>query len=70
MRDYRSKLVQGYISEGENIYFCNVRVRMTHDDKGKSLSLTAEQGDTGIQIGIPLESVEDIIKLVKKGGLE
>ena len=71
MRDYRSKLVEGYIATDEKIYLCSVRVRMTHDNKGKTLSLTAESGNgKGVQIGIPLEEVSDIIKLVKKGGME
>ena len=45
-----------------------VRVRMTNDDKGQSLSFTTEmnQNDIGIQIGIPLEEVKDIIQITKK----
>lgn len=41
---------------------------MTSDDKGQSLSLTTEMNpkDLGIQIGIPLETVRDIIKVVDK----
>lgn len=70
MRDYREKLVNGYITDGKHFGGIKVRVRMTSDDKGQSLSLTTEMNpnDTGIQIGIPLESVRDIIKVVEKNG--
>lgn len=68
MRDYREKLVNGWITDGEQIGGIPVRVRMTSDNKGQSLSLTTEANpnDMGIQIGIPLEAVMDIIKVVPK----
>lgn len=68
MRDYREKLVNGWLSDGKHFGGVPVRVRMTSDDKGQSLSLTTEMDskDLGIQIGIPLEAVRDIIKVVDK----
>ena len=68
MRDYREKDVDGYIADISIKDFskmarkCKVTVRMTNDDKGQSLSLSA----FNIQIGIPLESVADIVKVVEK----
>ena len=69
MRDYREKLVNGWLTDGKNFGGIPVRVRMTSDDIGQSLSLTTEMGakDLGIQIGIPLEAVKDIIRVVEKG---
>ena len=68
MRDYREKLVNGWLTDGKNFGGIPVRIRMTNDEKGKSLSLTTEMNpnDLGIQIGIPLEAVRDIIKVVDK----
>ena len=68
MRDYREKLVNGWLTDGKNFGMIPVRIRMTNDEKGKSLSLTTEMNpnDLGIQIGIPLEAVRDIIKVVDK----
>ena len=68
MRDYREKLVNGWLSNRDVVGGIPVRVRMTSDDKGQSLSLTTElnQNDKGIQIGIPLEAVADIVKAVEK----
>ena len=63
MRDYREKLVNGWLSDGKHFGGIPVRVRMTSDDKGQSLSLTTEIGDDAdLQIGIPLEAVRDIIR--------
>ena len=62
-RDYRQKTINGWLSDGDRFGGIPVTVRMTHDDKGASLSLTA--GDT-VQIGIPLEEVTDIIALVER----
>ena len=72
MRDYREKLVNGWLTDGNHIGGVPVRVRMTSDDKGQSLSLTTEMNpnDLGIQIGIPLEAVRDIIKVADKEGKE
>lgn len=41
----------------------NVIIRMTSDKKGKSLSFQA----SNVIIGIPLEKVEDIIRIAEKG---
>lgn len=64
MRDYREKEVNGYICDITKIKNmvkpCKVTVRMTSDEKGQSLSLSAYN----IQIGIPLEAVRDIIEVV------
>lgn len=72
MRDYREKLVNGWVTDGKHFGGIPVRVRMTSDDKGQSLSLTTEMNpkDRGIQIGIPLESVKDIIRVVDKENKE
>ena len=68
MIDYREKLVNGWLTDGKDFGMIPVRIRMTNDEKGKSLSLTTEMNekDMGIQIGIPLEAVRDIIKVVDK----
>ena len=67
MRDYREKLVNGWLTDGKHFGGIPVRVRMTSDDKGQSLSLTTEIGDDAdLQIGIPLEAVRDIIKVADK----
>ena len=67
MRDYREKLVNGWLSDGKHFGGIPVRVRMTSDDKGQSLSLSTEIGDDAdLQIGIPLEAVGDIIRVADK----
>lgn len=67
MRDYREKLVNGWLTDGKHFGGIPVRVRMTSDDKGQSLSLTTEIGDDAdLQIGIPLEAVRDIIRVADK----
>lgn len=65
-KDYRSKLVKGYIANDEMIRDANIRVRMTSDERGQSLSLTIEEDDLMFQIGIPLEKVRDIIRVTKR----
>ncbi len=65
-RDYREKTVNGWITDGKNLKFTPITVRMTSDNKGQSLSLSAEDKDILIQLGIPLESVRDIVKVVDK----
>lgn len=64
MRDYREKNVMGMIVDITKPmpHFCNVTVRMTSDNKGKSLSLAA----ANVMIQIPLEEVEDIIWIAEK----
>lgn len=71
MRDYREKDVMGYICDITKeasimVEPCKVTIRMTSDDMGQSLSLSAYN----IQIGIPLEAVRDIIKVVDKENKE
>ena len=67
MRDYREKLVNGWLTDGKHFGGIPVRVRMTSDDKGQSLSLSTEIGDDAdLQIGIPLEAVRDIIMIADK----
>ena len=66
MRDYREKKVKGCITDGASPVMiprkCDVVVRMTSDKVGQSLSLQA----FNIMIQIPLESVQDIIKVTDK----
>ena len=64
MREYRKKEVTGFISDIRTpvMSSCNVTVRMTSDDIGQTLSLTG----ANILIGIPLEEVADIIKVVER----
>lgn len=64
-RDYREKEVVGFIGDLRKSLFpksCRVTVRMTSDNMGKTLSLSG----ANILIGIPLEEVEDIIKVVER----
>lgn len=65
-RDYRFKVVKGWIADDSHIGDVNVQVRMTSDERGQSLSLSIEEGDIMMQIGIPLEKVRDIIRVTKK----
>ena len=65
MKDYREKDVMGFIGDGKKSPIpkpCNVTVRMTSDKMGKTLSLCGYN----ILIGIPLEEVADIIKVVER----
>lgn len=64
MRDYRDKTVKGMVADVKNMIprKTNVRVQMTSDKLGQSLSLSTSD----ILIMIPLESVRDIIKIVKE----
>jgi len=65
-RDYRSKVVKGWIADNSHIGDVNVHVRMTSDERGQSLSFSIEEGDIMMQIGIPLEKVKDIIRVTKR----
>lgn len=65
MRDYREKVVQGMIGDISKSVIpnpCKVTVRMTSDKRGQSLSLSAYN----IMIGIPLETVRDIIRVSER----
>lgn len=64
MRDYRDKTVKGMVTDVKNMIprKTNVRVQMTSDKLGQSLSLSTAD----VLIMIPLESVRDIIKIVKE----
>lgn len=56
----RYKILNGItadIAEPEHLMPCNVVIRVTHDERGKTLSL--ENGET--LICIPLEPVSDLI---------
>lgn len=66
MRDYREKVVNGLITDITQFVIpkkCKVTVRMTSDNIGQSLSLSAYN----IMIQIPLEQVRDIIKVSERG---
>lgn len=69
MKDYREKLVDGWLTDGKHFMQIPVRVRMTNDKYGQSLSLTTEmdKDDMGIQIGLPLEKIKDIIEISQHG---
>ena len=64
MRDYRRKEVKGLLMDAHTMkaYPSMVTVQMISDKIGESLSLGAGQW----LISIPLESVNDIIKVVEK----
>ena len=62
-RDYREKDVMGFIGDTSKTIFpkpCRITVRMTSDKNGQTLSLAG----LNVLIGIPLESVEELIKAV------
>ena len=63
-RDYREKTVDGFIADVRDVtpHMCKVAVRMTSDRLGQTVSLQA----ANIIIGIPIEAVTDIIKVVEK----
>lgn len=66
MRDYREKTIMGFIADifrDKEPRRAKVTIRMTSDKKGKSLSIQA----SNVIIGIPLEMVEDIIRIAEKG---
>lgn len=67
MRDYREKDVKGMLAIWNprripRFIHDTVTVRMTSDDKGQSLSLSAGN----VLIEIPLEQVQDIIKVSER----
>lgn len=65
MRDYREKDVMGFIGDTSKSVFpkpCRITVRMTSDKRGKTFSLAG----ANVLIGIPLEEVADIIKVVER----
>lgn len=65
MKDYREKTVRGFIGDNTKGIIpkpCQVTVRMTKDKRGATLSL---QG-FNVLIGIPLEAVADIVKVVEE----
>lgn len=62
-RDYREKDVMGFIGDTSKSIFpkpCRITVRVTRDSNGETLSLAG----ANVLIGIPLESVEELIKVV------
>ena len=68
MRDYRSKSVNGFITDGEHMARVKIRVQMTSDEKGKTLSLGVEDDNIPMQLSIPLEAVRDIIRVYNDRG--
>ena len=67
MRDYREKDVKGMLAIWNprripRFIHGTVTVRMTSDDKGQSLSLSAGN----VLIEIPLEQVQNIIKVSER----
>lgn len=63
-RDYREKDVMGFIGDTSKTIFpkpCRITVRMTSDKKGQTLSLAG----ANVLIGISLEQVAEIIKVVE-----
>lgn len=65
MKDYREKDVMGFIGDSSKSIFpkpCRITVRMTSDKRGKTLSLAG----ANVLIGIPIEEVADIIKVVER----
>ena len=63
-RDYREKDVMGFIGNTSKSIFpkpCRITDRMTSDKKGQTLSLAG----ANVLIGIPLEQVAEIIKVVE-----
>lgn len=57
----RKKIVRGFISNGTDIVKTGVLVQVTADEHGKTLSLAAG----GMLIGIALEDVREMVKVVK-----
>lgn len=45
-----------------------IRVQMTSDEKGKTLSLGVEDDNIPMQLSIPLEAVRDIIRVYNDRG--
>jgi hypothetical protein len=69
MKDYREKDVMGFIGDTSRSLFprpYEITVRMTSDENGQTLSLAG----ANIVIGIPLEEVKDIVKVVNKAESE
>lgn len=64
-RDYREKTIKGMIFDIHKPFpqMGQVTVRMTSDKRGQSLSLQC----ANIMIEIPLEPVNDIIRVPEKG---
>lgn len=56
----RAKMVHGCVMDSKSLRKQDICIRVTHDKRGKSLSL--EDGDRMLMI--PLEAVEDMIKVV------
>ena len=68
-RDYKEKDVMGFIGDTSKSIFpkpCRITVRMTSDKNGQTLSFAG----ANILMGIPLEAVKDIFKVVNKAESE
>ena len=60
----KAKIVNGFIAdfrEGGCIHEAELTLRVTHDHKGKGISIADEHG--GIMFYIPVEPVEDLIEV-------
>lgn len=57
----RKKIVSGLISNGTDIVETGVLVQVTADERGETLSMAAG----GMLIGIALEDVREMVKVVK-----
>ena len=60
---YKEKDIKGILTDGKRFNPTNVTVRMTKDERGATLSLTA---DNKIMIAVSLEDVKDIVKAVEE----
>lgn len=58
------KKVHGAMSDGKHVFGINVTVRITADERGKTLSLSAENPFTGVMLSIPMELIEKELKKV------
>lgn len=58
------KKVHDAMSGGKHVFGINVTVRITADERGKTLSLSTENLFTGFMLSIPMESIEKELKKV------
>lgn len=61
-KNTRYKDIRGLVYIGSRMGEAEVTVRVTHDEKGKSLSLASDVA--GVMIMIPLEQVDDMLEVV------
>ena len=58
---YKERKVRGMLSDGQDMKMADITLRVTVDRVGKSLSLTSE--DDSIMLLIPLEPVQDLVRI-------